>query len=376
MQQTVATPAQAKKTARQTLREFLTYSGGGKAKPQEVMMFCRQLSSFVRVGIPVTTAISTFAEQTTSRHLRTAYQTIVRDLERGARLSDALADHPKVFPPIVYDMVRSAEMAGNLDTVLTQAAAHIERETAARQRIQAAMIYPAIVLSMAVVICIGIVVFVLPKFKDLYASLGVPAPALLRGLLSFSDYVSAHGLWIAVGFLAAFLLIGYAARTERGHYRIDSLLLRLPVIAPLIQASMTERFCRTLADMLSAGVPISQTFGVVLSNVHNRVYRSALARVGPGMASGHGIFRPLQQTGIFAPSVLQMIRVGEETGHLDQNLGETADMYEQELDFRLKRLTSILEPALIITVGLIVGFVAVAMVTSIYSLAGNYGTGG
>lgn len=353
------------------VRDFLRYSPG-RAKPQVVVLFCRQLASFVRVGVPVTTAIETFAEQAPNKMLRETYQSVASDIQRGVRLSDAFAAHPKVFPRIVSDMVRSAEATGNLDVVLKQAAKHIEREASARSKVKAALTYPAIIFSFAIVIAIGIVVFVLPKFRDLYSSLDVKTPGLLDALLNFSAYLTAHGLLIAVGVLVAVLALGTWIRTAQGHYAFDTFMLRVPVINSLLRASMTERFCRTLGDMLAAGVPISQTYAVVLENVGNRVYRRALERVGPALAAGQGMYRPLQAAGVFTPAVIQMFRVGEETGHLDTNLTEAADMYEEEIDYRIKRLTAFLEPAMIVFVGLIVGFVAVTLITSIYSLAGGF----
>ena len=295
-----------------------------------------------------------------------------RDVKKGLRLSDAFTAHPQVFPRIVSDMVRSAEVTGNLDVVLRQAAKHVEREAAARQKIKAAMMYPAVIMSFAVVIMIGIIVFVLPKFNDLYASLGVKTPAILNGLLGFSAFIRDHALLLAVILLVLVALLVLAARTPRGRYFFDSTILKLPVVSALIRTSMTERFCRTLGDMLGAGVPISQTYAVVISNVRNVVYRQALDGVGPAMAAGQGMYRPLQRSGIFAPAVIQLFRVGEETGHLDRNLVEAADMYEEELDYRIKRLTAFLEPAMIIFVGTIVGFIAVTLITSIYSLAGSF----
>jgi type IV pilus assembly protein PilC len=350
----------------------LTYSPSGKVKPQVTILFCRQLASFVRVGVPVTAAIETFAEQATNVRLREVYTRVVADLQRGMRLSDAFSVHPQVFPRIVSDMVRSAEITGNLDDVLKQAAKHIERQASARAKIKAAMMYPAIIMSFALVISIGILVFVLPKFSDLYASLGVKVPGILSAMLGFSDYIRVHALFIALGILVGVVLMGVGFRTPRGRYLRDSTLLKLPAIAPMIRTTMTERFCRTLGDMLGAGVPISQTYSVVIAGVRNVVYRRALEGVGPAMAAGQGMYRPLQQAGIFAPAVIQMFRVGEETGHLDTNLTEAADMYEEELDYRIKRLTAFLEPAMIVFVGLIVGFIAVTLITSIYSLAGNY----
>ena len=357
--------------ARSALRTFLTLHPA-KVKPSEVVLFCRQLASFVRVGIPVTTAIHTFAEQATSKRMREACASLVEILGRGGRLSEGMAAHPLAFPAIVVDMVRSAEATGNLDVVLVQAARHIEREASARQKIRAAMTYPTIIAGLAVVISLGMVIFVLPQFRDLYRSLNVSMPGLLVGILNFSGYVGDHLLMIAAGLLLLVLAAGWWLRTPRGRYALDGLMLRLPLIAPLVRASTTERFCRTLGDMLGAGVPISQTYGVVIDNVRNRVFKAALTTVGPAMAAGEGFYRPLRATGVFSPAVIQMIRVGEETGHLDQNLAECADMHEEELDYRIKRMTAILEPALILLVGLIVGFVAVSMVTSIYSLVGNY----
>ena len=369
----VASPATTRKRGGfgESLRAFLKYEPG-RAKPQVVVLFCRQLASFVRVGVPVTTAIETFAEQAPNKMLRETYMGIAADIQRGVRLSDAFAAHPKVFPRIVSDMVRSAEATGNLDVVLRQAARHIEREASARAKIRAAMMYPIIIFTFALVITVGIVIGVLPKFKELYVSLGVKPPGILTALLNFSAYLSEHGVVILICILLAMFAFGLWVRTERGHYFLDATLLRIPVIRALIRASTTERFCRTLADMLSAGVPISQTYAVVIQNVGNRVYRRQLMRVGPSLAAGHGMYRPLAAAGVFTPAVIQMFRVGEETGHLDSNLAETADMYEEEIDYRIKRLTAFLEPAMIVFVGLIVGFVAVTLITSIYSLAGGF----
>jgi type IV pilus assembly protein PilC len=354
-----------------TLRAFLTYSPT-KVKPQIIVLFCRQLASFVRAGVPVTTAMETFAQEARTPALKESYTSVALDIQRGVRLSTALSAHPKVFPGILTDMVRSAEETGRLDEVLVQAGKHIAREASARQKIRAAMTYPVIIMSFALVITIGIVAFVLPKFRELYSSLGVKTPGILNAMLDLSAFIGGHALALAIGTLLVFIALGFGWRTERGRYAVDRMLLRIPLIAAMLRTSMTERFCRTLGDMLAAGVPISQTYGVVIQNVRNRVFRRALDGVGPAMASGQGMYRPLEQSGIFAPAVIQMFRVGEETGHLDDNLIEAAEMYEEELDYRIKRLTAFLEPAMIIFVGIIVGFVAVTLVTSIYSLAGGY----
>jgi type IV pilus assembly protein PilC len=371
MEQTISIGAR-KRTLGEAVRAFFTYQSSQKVKAQDIILFCRQLGSFVRVGIPVTTAIRTFAEQATNSHLRQIYIDVVGDLERGARLSEAFGRHPKAFPPILVDMVRSAEVSGNLDEVLRQAAKHVERERAARQKIRSAMTYPVIIATLAFVIAIGIVVFVLPQFRNLYDSLHVKTPGIMAALLGFSAFIQGHALLLVAFFLGILIALGVRLRTDGGRYRMDAVLLHLPLFAGMTKASTTERFCRTLGDMLRAGVPISQTYPVVIANVRNRVFRKALTDAAPSLAAGRGIYRPLQETAVFSPSVVQMIRVGEETGNLDSNLIECADMYEEELDYRIKKMTSVLEPALIIFVGVIVGFVAITMITSIYSLASGF----
>lgn len=194
-------------------------------------------------------------------------------------------------------------------------------------------------------------------------------------MLNLSSFISANVWTLVLVIVIVIVAIAVWVRTEPGRYVLNSVLVKLPGIAPLIQASMIEGFCRNLGNMLSAGVPIGQTYDVVISNVRNRVYRRTLQRVGPSLAAGEGIYRPLQASGIFPGAVIQMFRVGEETGTLDASLVEAADMYENELDYRLKRLTALLEPAMVVFVGLMVGFVAVTLITSIYSLAGGFNGG-
>jgi type IV pilus assembly protein PilC len=370
---TAPTTSDAAPRVRSSARSFFTYQP--KIKPQVVVQFCRQMASFARVGVSITAAMDIFAEQGHTRLLRQTYQAVAADIRRGIRLSDALAAHPLVFPRIVSDMVRSAEVTGNLDVVLTQAARHIEREAAARQRVRSAMTYPVIIMVFALCIAIGIVAFVLPQFTGLYGALGVKTPGLLNALLDLSHFIT-HHVWTLVLIIALIVIaIWVWMRSEPGRYFRDSVLVKVPGIAPMLRASMIEGFCRGLGDMLSAGVPIGQTFEVVIGNVRNRVYRQALRGVGPALAAGDGIYRPLEKTGVFPGAVIQMFRVGEETGTLDASLSEAADMYENELDYRLKRLTALLEPAMIVFVGLLVGFVAVTLITSIYSLAGGFNGG-
>jgi type IV pilus assembly protein PilC len=275
-----------------------------------------------------------------------------------------------VFPALMVDMVRAAEVSGDLDAVLGQAGRHIEREAAARRRIRAAMTYPAVVLAMAMLIAVGMVAFVMPQFRDLFREYHAGLPAAVRLMLGVSDALRDHAVMIALGALVAVLVLGRVLRTDSGGMARDRLVLRLPLVGRMARAAAVERFCRTLSDMLVAGVPITQIFPVIIATTGNRVYRRALRDVAAQMTVGDGFSRPLRSTGLFPPMVTQMIRVGEETGTLDVHLAEASQMYGEELEYRIKRLTAVAEPVLIVGVATMVGFLAVSMVSAIYSLAG------
>jgi type IV pilus assembly protein PilC len=339
-------------------------------RPDHVVMFCRQLATFVRVGIPVTTAVTTIGEQSGAARMRAACSAMVADLSRGASLSEALDVHPTVFPALMVDMVRAAEVSGDLDAVLGQAGRHIEREAAARRRIRAAMTYPAVVLAMAMLIAVGMVAFVMPQFRDLFREYHAGLPAAVRLMLGVSDALRDHAVMIALGALVAVLVLGRVLRTDSGRMARDRLVLRLPLVGRMARAAAVERFCRTLSDMLVAGVPITQIFPVIIATTGNRVYRRALRDVAAQMTAGDGFSRPLRSTRLFPPMVTQMIRVGEETGTLDVHLAEASQMYGEELEYRIKRLTAVAEPVLIVGVATMVGFLAISMVSAIYSLAG------
>jgi type IV pilus assembly protein PilC len=337
-----------------------------KVKAQEVIMFCRQLATFVRVGIPITTALETIAEGTANPRMRNACAGMVADLERGSLLSTAMARHPAVLPPLLPDLVRAAEMTGHLDDVLLRAAAHFEREAEAKRKIRAALTYPTIVFLMALAVAAGLVLFVLPKFRDLFTEFNAKIPGLAAFLLDLSAFIGDHAVSILIGILVVVLGGGYLARRDTGRLRLAQTLLHVPVIAPMLRAVAVERFCRSLSDMLSAGVPVGTSFGVVIDSTRNPVYRRALTTVGSEVAAGESFSRALKRTGVFPPMVTQMVRVGEDTGTLDEHLAVTARMYDDELDYRLKRLTSIVEPVMIISVGVLVGIVAVSLVQAIY----------
>jgi type IV pilus assembly protein PilC len=348
-------------------REQLT-----KVRLQEVVVFCRQLSTFVRVGIPLTTALETIADGAGNRRMRQACASMLADLERGGLLSSALARHPNVFPPALADLIRASETTGHIDETLIRSAEHFERELQTRAKIRGALMYPAIVFCMALLVATGLVVFVLPQFRLLFAQYGAKLPPIASALLGLSGFIQQNDVWILIGLLIVILGGGYYLRSEGGRMRSNQILLRLPAIGQMMRAASIERFCRALSDTLAAGVPVSTSFSVVVESTRNPVYRRALREVGAQVAIGESFSRALRRTSLFPPLVIQMVRVGEETGTLDRHLAETAQMYDSELDNRLKRLTSVIEPVLIVGVGTVVGLVAISLIQAIYGFAAAF----
>jgi type IV pilus assembly protein PilC len=289
-------------------------------------------------------------------------------LRSGERFSDCLDRHPKVFPDFYRGIVRSAELTGELDVVLSRLAVYIERDLEARRKIQSATIYPAVILVMSVITVIVLSSFVLPKFKVFFESLDAKLPLPTRMLLAVTDFLTSWWWILAAGVGFVVLVIIVLLRTDKGLYGKDRLLLATPVLGTTIQYALVERFCRILASMVTAGVALPEALRVATDALRNRVYIRALSSVSEAMLEGQGIATPLAKTEMFPATAVQMLRVGEETGTLDAQLEVTAQYYETELDYKIKKLTALFEPAVIIVMGLLVGFVAVALVSAMYGV--------
>ncbi len=339
-----------------------------KLKPVDLMNFSRQFAAFLRAGIPILDALDALQEEAHNPQLRQVLIDISDALRSGALLSDAMAAHGDIFPTYYIGILRSAELTGNLDTVLDQLASYIERDLAARRAVKSALTYPAVIMVMAVVTVLVLVSYVLPKFEDFFKSFNAKLPLPTRMLLSFSRFVTN---WAAV--IVAIILVivvggFFYLRTYAGKLRRDRVLLKLPVVSDVVRYAVIERFFRILGSMLRAGVSVPDAMTSSTEATNNRVYERALAGAREEVMRGHGLARPITDTGLFPGASGQMLRVGEESGTLDQQLELAADFYAQELDYKLKRLTSLFEPAVIVVMGLIVGFVAVALVSAMYGI--------
>jgi type IV pilus assembly protein PilC len=339
-----------------------------RVKREAVMHLSRQLGAFIRAGLPLIDAVHTLGAEANNSSLRRMMTDVELRLRGGEKLSDCFDRHPKIFPEYYRGILRSAELTGQLDTVLEQLARYLERDLEARRKIKSAMIYPVIIMVMSLGTVIVLSTFVLPRFKVFFASLHAKLPLPTRMLLTTTDFVGTYW-WALLGGIVAMALIIYGTiRTEPGRYARDKLFLALPVLGDTIQFALVERFCRILSSMVGAGVALPEALRVATESLRNLVFMRALSGVGEAMLEGEGLAGPLVNSGLFPATAAQMMRVGEETGTLDTQLEVTAKYYEGELDYKLKKLTALFEPLIIVVMGGLVGFVAVALVSAMYGI--------
>jgi type IV pilus assembly protein PilC len=340
----------------------------GKVKRKDLMHFSRQLAVFIKAGIPILEALDSITLDMGSKRFKEILLEIRDRLAVGETLAGAAAQYPEAFPEYYVGILRSAELAGTLDEVLVQLSSYIERDLDARRKVMAALLYPAVIAAMSVVVVVVLVGFVLPRFETFFKNLGAKLPLATRMLLSIAHFVT-HWWFLFVA-LAVLAVVGVILlnRTNRGRDLRDRILLRTPVLGDLIRHALLERFCRVLSSMIRGGVPLPEALAVTSAATANRVFQRGLADAREEMMRGGGLAEPLAQTGLFPPAARQMFRVGEGTGSLDEQLAIAAEYFDRELDYKLKRFTALFEPAVIIGMGGVVGFVAVALISAMYGI--------
>ncbi len=347
------------------------FSIGKTVKPADVLAFSRQLSSFLEAGIPVLEALEIVAEQTDSKVMHKIVDDIGASIHRGTSFVEALNVHSEIFPQFYRAMLGAAEYTGNLDQVLAQLATYLERDIQSRRQVKSALTYPVIVLFVAIVAMIVMSVFVLPKFTGLYASLGANLPLPTRMLMGFTSFMQSSWMYVVGGILGFVALLGLIIGGDRGKGRRDIVAMKMPVIGNLFSLISLERFCRVLSSLSTAGVPLPLAIGLSADSTNNTLYQKAMADVRDTLVRGGGLYEPMAATGLFPVAARQMIQVGERTGLLGSQLSKAASYYEREVSFSMKKATQLFEPIIILFVGLIVGFIAVAQISAMYSIFGQ-----
>jgi type IV pilus assembly protein PilC len=339
-----------------------------RVKREEVMALSRQLGAFISAGLPLIDAVRLIGAESSNSSLRRVMADVEAGLRSGDTFSDCIDAHPRIFPEFYRGILRSAELTGRLDAVLGQLADYLERDLAARRKVKAAMVYPMVIAGMSLVTVVVLAGYVLPQFRTFFGSLHATLPLPTRMLLSTTDFLTTWWWALLGGGLVLTLTALLGLRTPWGRRAAHRVLLAVPVVGDTVRFVLVERFCRMLSAMVGAGVALPEALRVAGDALRNVVFVGALAEVRASMLRGEGLARPLAATGLFPATAAQMIRVGEETGTLDAQLETTATYYEGELGYRIERLTALFEPAVIVVMGLVVGFVAVALVSAMYGI--------
>jgi type IV pilus assembly protein PilC len=339
-----------------------------KVRKSELVLITRQLATFVKVGVPMLEALAVLHEQTGSREMKAALQDMMVDLGQGRPLSAAMSTHPRIFNRLYVDMVRAAELSGQLDIVLNQIADYMTRDDTAARQIKGAMIYPLVVLVLSFAVITVLVLFVLPAFVHLFQEFGAELPLTTRVLLNVGKFFETYGWQVMIGLVAGIIAVTAFLQTLDGKRMRDRYIVKLPYLGKIIHYSIIERFLRTFSTMTHAGIPVTQMFDTTIEATGNLIFQERLRAVQEQMIAGEGFAGPLHQTDLFPPLVIQMIRVGEVTGTLDVTLDQAAQYYTSEIEFRTKSMIAIMEPGLVIFIGVIVAFVAISVISPMYGL--------
>ena len=335
----------------------------GGVSGRALTTFTRQLSTLQDAGLPILRSLRILEQQQKPGPMRMAIRMVADDVEGGATLSEAMARHPKCFDKLYSNMVAAGEAGGVLDTVLRRLADFMEASQRLKRRIVGAMIYPIAVITFAVLIVLGIMKFIIPKFELIFVQFQAKLPPITLFLMAMSRWVNEQYGWAVILSipLALFLVFKLLRQSEGGRYFVDTLKLKLPVIGQVLAKTSVARFSRTLGTLLAAGVPILEAISITRETTGNEVFARALAKVHDGIREGEDFAQPLRQAKIVEPMVVNMIDVGEETGDLDKMLNKIADTYDEEVETLVAAMVSLLEPVMVITLGFIVGFIVVAI---------------
>jgi type IV pilus assembly protein PilC len=342
-----------------------------RVKSREIVMFSRQFALLLESGTDIVSSLELLQSQVTNHTLQGVIGEVAADIRGGSSLSSALSKHPRVFPELYYRTIAAGEQAGNLEVVLRQMADYLDRGIDIEKKIKNAMTYPVIVAIVAVIVVAIIVTYVLPAFVDLYGSFGIELPLATRMLIGISEWLIDYGLFLLLGLVTVVLVCYAYFKTPAGKYQWHKMLLTLPVIGRINQLGECSRCCRTMSLLFRVGLPLPEIIAQAIHGTNNKVMAEALTEVQQELIRGEGLSKPMAKRKLFLPLMVQMAGVGEETGNLDNTLATVAQTYEVEADEKINSAVGLIQPAITIAIGLVVGFIAVALISSMYSIYGE-----
>lgn len=337
-----------------------------KIKVKEISIFCRQMYTMLDAGVPLINALNLMSTQVTNKHLVEIVKELEEDVRKGEMLSNSMRKFPEAFPTLLTSMVESGEASGNLDEMFLRMSTHFEKENKINNKVKAAMIYPIILALVGVAALIVVMVFVMPTFVSLFESSGSELPAATRLLIGISSFMSNHYLMV-IGILIAIIagIIVYS-KTESGIYFFAKLKITFPLIKDLNRKMIVSRFTRTLSTLLASGVSLVESLPIVSAVLNNVIAEDEVLKIRERVVKGEGLSTPIEDCELFPPMLSSMVRIGEESGALDDMLNKTADFYDEEVEQAIQTLTSMLEPIMIIIMGLVIGFMVIALMLPLY----------
>ncbi|MBC8248900.1 MAG: type II secretion system F family protein [Anaerolineales bacterium] len=340
-------------------------------KTRDLIVFSRQLATLIESGITILSGLQMLGEEASSKPLQKALQEVSEDVQEGETLSNSLRKQPQTFPFIYSRMIEIGERMGNMESVLRQVATYMEKRESLTRKLRGAMAYPAFIISLLLVVVFLMITFTLPGIMGLFGEFEIELPTPTKILMAITDFSSTYQSQMVAGAVLVVTVIALYLRTSIGQRHRDILLLKIPLIGAINIQSSVAQLCHTMSILLKAGLPMSEIMNLIVDTMGNIILKEAFSRVRTEMLQGQGLSQPIRQEKVFPGLLAQMVRVGEETGTLDTNLETLAVFYEEEADRKINALTSMMEPALMLFVGVMVGFLAVAVITPMYSLMGG-----
>ncbi|MDG2303685.1 MAG: type II secretion system F family protein [Candidatus Binatia bacterium] len=349
-------------------REITIPTFGSAVKSKDVVIFTRQLTTMIDAGMPLVQILDILGTQTDNKVFGKQVLAVKEAVESGATLSDALRLFPKTFDELYTNMVQAGEIGGILDTILGRLSIYMEKMISLKRKIKGAMIYPATIISVAIVVTLILLVFVIPVFAELFGSFGQALPLPTQIVINISNFTVAYLHVLVAAVVITAIVIRQTYQTEKGRFMIDKFMLRLPILGEMLRKASIARFSRTLGTLVSSGVPILDALTITARTAGNKVVEKAGFMVRESISQGRTMAEPLTQSGVFPPMVCQMIGAGEMTGAIDQMLQKIADFYEEEVDNAVNNLTALMEPLVIVILGTIIGGLVIAMYLPIFQL--------
>jgi type IV pilus assembly protein PilC len=361
------TPRKVRRAARE-----INFKIGSGVKEKDLVVFTRQLATMIDAGLPLVQCLDILATQSENPHFAAVLASVKASVEAGSTFSDALRKHPRVFDELYVNLVHAGEVGGILDTILNRLGTYIEKAQKLKRQVKSALIYPTVVMIVAIAVVVVMLSWVIPVFENMYKEFkGAKLPAPTQFVIKLSNSFTQNWYWFAGSVAAFFIAITLMVRNPQGRLLFDRLLLRMPVIGSVLRKIVVARFTRTLGTLLTSGVPILDSLEICAKTSGNKVVEQSIMYSRARISEGKDMAGPLAETAVFPPMVVQMIGVGEQTGAMDQMLQKIADFYEDEVDVAVAAMTKLIEPIMMVFLGVIIGGLIVAMYLPIFELAGN-----